>query len=66
MNRPMASDTLRKAARRAGLTQWEIALKLRRSESSVSKWFAGVARPRPDVARRLAKLLGLKLEDIYR
>lgn len=60
-----SSGVLKKAARRAGLTQAEVARSMKVSEAAVCRLFQGVTRPKPHNARKLAKLLGLTLDEIY-
>ena len=60
-----SNDVLRDAARRANMTQRVVARKMGKSESAISLWFAGLKHPRPGDARKLAKLLGLTLDEIY-
>lgn len=60
-----SSGVLTKAVRRTGLAQYELARKMGTSEAAISKWLKGTRRPTPENARKLAKLLGLTLDEIY-
>lgn len=55
---------LARARHAAGLTQMELAIKMRCNLSSVSQWEQGVRRPGLDSLRRLAAVLGVSLSSL--
>jgi DNA-binding XRE family transcriptional regulator len=61
------SDThpIRKGRIRHGLTQAQLGEALGVTKATVCKWEKGDAMPEPATAFDLAKLLELRLEDVY-
>lgn len=57
------SSLLRESRERRKMTQEEFAKFLQERESIVAKWENGTVKPFVDVARRLEKLLGVKLVE---
>ena len=55
------SSLIRASREKKGLSQEDFAKSLNEKESIVAKWEHGTLRPRIDVARRLEKVLGIKL-----
>lgn len=56
-------EILLKARQKKGWTQEEFAKNLNERESVIAKWEQGSMMPRIDVARRLEKVLGIKLVE---
>lgn len=52
------ASRLREGVEAAGLTQAELATRLGVKQQAVSKWMNGITRPRPEVLRQLATLVG--------
>lgn len=57
------SEILLKARQKKGWTQEEFAKNLNERESIIAKWEQGGMKPRIDVAKRLEKVLGVKLVE---
>jgi putative transcription factor len=55
------AKVVREARERQGLTQKDFALKLNEKESAVQKWESGSMPPSIDTAKKLEKLLKVKL-----
>jgi transcriptional regulator with XRE-family HTH domain len=59
----LTNGTAQRLRERAGLSRRDIARHLDVTESTYSRWEAGLRSPRPDVALRLGDLLG-KLQEL--
>lgn len=59
-------SALKNAREAKGLSQMALAKSLGVDQSTVCLWECGKTSPRPDVAIRLANILGCTLDDIYR
>ncbi|MBR2422583.1 MAG: helix-turn-helix transcriptional regulator [Oscillospiraceae bacterium] len=59
-------SALKNAREAKGLSQAALAKSLGVDQSTVCLWECGKTSPRPDVAIRLASILGCTLDDIYR
>lgn len=59
-------SALKNAREAKGLSQVALAKSLGVDQSTVCLWECGKTSPRPDVAIRLANILGCTLDDIYR
>ena len=59
-------SALKNAREDKGLSQMALAKSLGVDQSTVCLWESGKTSPRPDVAIRLANILGCTLDDIYR
>ena len=57
------SSLIRSAREKKGMSQEDFAKSLNERESIVAKWEQGVLRPRLGTARRLEKILGVKLVE---
>jgi putative transcription factor len=57
------SDLLRSARENKGMKQEDFAKFLNEKESIFTKWESGSLKPRLDVARRLERVLGIKLVE---
>ncbi len=55
---------LKEARNRAGLTQQDIADKLKIDRSSVAKWESGEVMPRADKLKQLSEILGCTIDDL--
>lgn len=58
-------SAIREARERVDLTQQEVAEFLGVTAAAVSSWELGVYSPRPEMAKRLAAMLQITLDDIY-
>ena len=56
-----SGDILREARLRAGLTQADLATRVGTTQSAISRWEAGSARPPLEALRRLVRACGLEL-----
>lgn len=57
------SQLIRSAREKRGLKQEDFAKFLNEKESLVAKWESGLMKPSIDIARRLEKMLGIKLVE---
>lgn len=55
---------LKEARSKAGLTQQDIADKLKVDRSSVAKWESGEAMPRVDKLKQLSEILGCTIDEL--
>lgn len=56
--------TIKQHRQRAGLTQPELAALLQVHETTVSKWENGVALPRAETLRKLAKIFVCSVDEL--
>ena len=59
-------SALKNAREAKGLSQVALAKSLGVDQSTICLWERGKTSPRPDVATRLANILGCTLDEIYR
>lgn len=59
----MTLTTLRKAA---GLNQSELAVKIGKTQQTVAAYESGLRKPRPRIAKKIADVFGLSIEDVWR
>ena len=57
---------LRKARQSAGLTQHELAAKVKQHKAHVSRWETGIVVPKLQTAQKLASVLGITIEELCR
>ncbi len=57
-----SASILREARLRAGLTQAELATRTGTTQSAISRWEVGSARPSFEVLRKLVRACGLELQ----
>lgn len=50
---------------KAGLTQVELAKKLNVDQTAVSRWESGENRPLRKIQKKLAKVLGCSVEELF-
>lgn len=55
---------LKEARNKAGLTQQDIADKLKIDRSSVAKWESGEVMPRADKLKQLSEILGCTIDNL--
>jgi transcriptional regulator with XRE-family HTH domain len=66
MNHEMIPNTLREHRKSAGLSQLEVAVKLGfKSSDRISKWEQGLTYPHVMNLFKLAKIYGVKSEELY-
>lgn len=51
---------------KAGLTQMELAKKMNVDQSAVSRWESGDAKPLRKLHKKLAKVLGVTVDDLLK
>lgn len=56
-----ASDLIREARSRAGLTQADLALRLGTTQSAIARWESGSVSPRVDTLQRILAVCGARL-----
>ena len=59
-------NNLRKLRLQAGLTQVQLAKKMKVTQASVTAWDTGKSFPTGDKLPKLAKILGCSIDDLYR
>ena len=57
----ISADLLKEARLRAGLTQAELARRVRRSQSQIARWERGDVKPSLETLRELIRACGLEL-----
>lgn len=57
----ISADLLREARLRAGLTQAELARRVKRSQSQIARWERGDVKPSLETLRELIRACGLEL-----
>lgn len=57
-------NAIKRQRRRAGLTQPALAAMLEVHETTVSKWENGIALPRAETLRRLAKIFSCTIDEL--
>lgn len=66
MNRAKAGDMIKEARLRKGLTQTELARKLKVTQGTVGAWEIGYAFPRPGSMVRLCDLLEIPVDELLK
>lgn len=56
---------IEKIRRQRGITQTELARRLKVSQANISQWENGEAMPRADKLPEIAKVLNCSIEDLY-
>ena len=51
---------------KAGMTQTDLAKKMRVTQSAVSRWEIGDVSPLPKLHKRLAKVLGVTVDELLK
>ena len=57
---------VRDARLKAGITQEDLARRLRKTQPTISSWESGATSISAEMLARLARLLGVKVSDLYR
>lgn len=66
MERRPGGDQIREARRRAGLTQAELARRMRTGQSAIARWEAGHRSPTFETVERALARCGFQLETVIR
>lgn len=58
-------QTLRDLREKAGLSRYDLAVKVKATPNSIVNWESGESKPSVDSVHNLAKVFGLTMDDIF-